>query len=98
MRTRPPTIPRNADNAAAAAYRRGEQQVVPSQPGGGNGALVVPMLSAQGPIGALSAELRDGTESSEDVQALARIVAAQLASVLTTSSDAAAEPKAAASR
>jgi hypothetical protein len=45
-------------------------------------------MSANGRIGALSAELRDGGETAEGVQALATIVAAQLAGLLL----AAAEP------
>jgi len=61
---------------------------VRSGPNGTRGALVVPIVSPQGPIGALSAELRDGGESSEIVQALATIVGAQLATVLPAASDA----------
>jgi hypothetical protein len=83
-----PSVPRTADNAAAAAYRTGELQIVRSAPGGSTGALVVPIMSASGRIGALSAELRDGGETAESVQALATIVAAQLAGLLL----AAAEP------
>jgi hypothetical protein len=83
-----PSVPRTADNAAAAAYRTGELQIVRSASGGSTGALVVPIMSASGRIGALSAELRDGGETAESVQALATIVAAQLAGLLL----AAAEP------
>ena len=82
-----PKVPRSADNAAAAAYRTGELQIVRSTAGGSTGALVVPIVSAAGRIGALSAELRDGGETAESVQALARIVAAQLAGVLLAASD-----------
>jgi hypothetical protein len=77
-------IMRSADNAAAAAYRTGQIQIVLARPGESNGAVVAPLLSADGCIGALSAEIRGGGESSESVQALAAIFAAQLAGVLNT--------------
>ena len=78
---RMPAVPRSADNAAAAAYRAGTLQIVLSRPGGLAGALVAPLLSPEGCIGALSAEVRNGAEGSETVQALAVIFAAQLAGV-----------------
>jgi hypothetical protein len=81
-RARLPNVPRNANNAAAAAYRSGEVQIVLSRPGGAKGAVVAPIRGVQGCIGALSAEIRGGGEASESVQALASIVAAQLGSVL----------------
>ena len=91
-RARLPNVPRAANNAAAAAYRSGDLQVVLSPPGGATGAIVAPILGVQGCIGALSAEIRDGGEASESVQALVAVVAAQLAGVLaaplTESSDA----------
>jgi hypothetical protein len=77
-------IMRSADNAAAAAYRTGQMQIVLARPGESNGAVVAPLLSADGCIGALSAEIRGGGESSESVQALAAIFAAQLSGVLNT--------------
>jgi hypothetical protein len=76
-----PPVPRTADNAAAAAYRSGVQQIVASRQPGGTGAVVAPILTADGCIGALSAEIRSGGETSQSVQALASIFAAQLASV-----------------
>ena len=76
-----PRVPRSADNAAAAAYRTGELQVVPSRPGF-RGAVVAPILRADGCVGALSAEIESGGEISEGVQAVASIVAAQLGCVL----------------
>ncbi len=77
-------VPRSADNAAAAAWRTGQLQIVLARPGESNGAVVAPLLSADGCVGALSAEIRGGGESSESVQALAAIFAAQLAGVLNT--------------
>jgi len=78
-----PPVPRSADNAAAAAYRSGALQIVLARPGGSAGAVVAPILSADGCIGALSAEIRDRAETSDAVQALAEIVAAHLAGVLS---------------
>ncbi len=75
-------IPRSADNAAAAAFRTSQLQIVLARPGESNGAVVAPLLSPDGCVGALSAEIRGGGESSESVQALAAIFAAQLAGVL----------------
>jgi len=80
-RARLPNVPRAANNAAAAAYRSGDVQIVQSRPGGAKGAIVAPIRGTHGCIGALSAEIRGGGEASESVQALAAIVAAQLAGV-----------------
>ena len=82
MIARMPPVPRTGDNAAAAAYRSGTLQIVLSRPGGASGAVVAPILSAEGCVGALSAEIRAGGETSESVQALASIFAAHLAGVL----------------
>jgi hypothetical protein len=103
--SRMPRVPRSADNAAAAAYRTGQMQIVLARPGGNPGALVAPILAAEGCIGALSAEIQGGGEASESVQALSTIVAAHLATVLADSRPAAesepqpvAEPRAASQR
>ena len=83
---RMPAVPRSADNAAAAAYRTSELQIVLSRPGTSSGAVVAPLLSPEGCIGALTAEINDRGETSDAVQAFAEIFAAQLASVLASSS------------
>ena len=83
--SRMPRLPRSADNAAAAAYRTGQMQIVLARPGGNPGALVAPILAADGCIGALSAEIHGGGEASESVQALSTIVAAHFATVLANS-------------
>ncbi len=80
--SRMPPVPRSADNAAGAAYRTGQMQIVLSRPGGASGAIVAPILSGDGCIGALSAEIQGGSEASESIQALATIFAAHLATVL----------------
>jgi hypothetical protein len=79
---RMPRVARAGDNAAAAAYRTSTLQIVPSHPGS-SGAIVAPLLSTAGCIGALSAELRSGGEGSESTQALAVMLASQLAGLLT---------------
>jgi hypothetical protein len=78
-------VPRSADNPAGAAYRTGSVQIAPCRPGGPNGAIVAPILAADGCIGALSAEIRGGGESSEAVQAIFTIVAAYLANIVAVS-------------
>jgi hypothetical protein len=90
-------MPRSSDNAAAAAYRSGTMQIVLARPGGGNGAVVAPILSADGSVGVFSAEIRGGAEASQGVQALAMIIAAHLASVVAAPPVETAEKKAASS-
>lgn len=82
---RMPPIPRSADNAAAAAYRTSALQIVLAQPGASNGAVVAPLLASDGCIGALTAEINNRGETSDAVQALAAIFAAQLAGLLASS-------------
>ncbi|MEO8258486.1 MAG: hypothetical protein ABI868_14155 [Acidobacteriota bacterium] len=81
-----PAVPRSASNAAAAAFRSATLQVVPWRAGSANGAIIAPVLSADGCIGVLSAEMRGGAEASETLQAVAAIIAAQLASVVAVPS------------
>lgn len=76
------SIPRDAANAAAAAYRSAEMRTVNSD-GFTNGALVAPLLTVDGCIGVLSAEMKGGAEKDEGSQALAVIFAAQLASLVS---------------
>jgi len=79
-----PPVSRGADNAAAKAYRSGTLQIVLARPGAAIGAVVAPILSAEGCIGALSAEIRGGSETSEVVQSIAAIFASHLAGVLAS--------------
>lgn len=83
-----PAITRHADNATAAAFRHAEMQIVRTN-GMSPGAIVVPVLGPSGCIGAIAAEVRHGREASESVRALARIVAAQLSTLLGASTEAA---------
>ncbi len=84
-----PSVPRSAENAVARAYRTGVQQIVRSGPGRTNSAIVAPILTADGCIGALSAEIEPGTEGSEAARTLTTIIAAHLAGVLAGTSGAA---------
>src|SRR5258705_316990 len=70
------SISRDAANAAAAAYRAGEMRTAAGD-GHSNGALVAPLLTADGCIGVLSAEMKGGSEKDESSQALVSIFAAQ---------------------
>ena len=72
------SIPRDADNATAAAYRVAEMQTVQSE-GGAPGAIVAPLIATASCVGVMTAEVTSGSESREPIQALATIVAAQLA-------------------
>jgi hypothetical protein len=80
-----PKVPRAADNAAAMAYRTGELQIVLRRPGNSNGAVVAPLLAPDGCVGALSAEILAGSESTDGVQAVAALIAAQLTGVVAPS-------------
>ena len=81
-------IPRDASNAAAAAYREGALRTVTGD-GVTSGALVAPLLTADGCIGVLSAELKGGAETDESSQALTSIFAAQLATLVSSPSSSA---------
>lgn len=87
-----PAIARDADNATAAAYRGGQVEVVRSD-GSSPGAVVVPILTGDGCVGVMAAEVRHGRETSEAAPALARIVAAQLAAIITPAPAQQAEPQ-----
>ncbi len=75
------SIPDDGKNATAAACRNVQMQVVERNETG-IGALATPLRSVDRCLGVLSAELRDGWESSEAVQASAAIIAAQIATLL----------------
>jgi hypothetical protein len=75
-------IPRDAANAVTAAYRAGEMRTVTGKDDA-NGALVAPLMTADGCIGVLSVEMKGGSEKNERSQALASIFAAQLATLVS---------------
>lgn len=76
-------IPTDADNATAAAWRTSELRAVPAT-GDAPGALVAPIVTSDGCVGVLAAEVKDGRELRGEVRALATIFAAQLATLVTT--------------
>jgi hypothetical protein len=80
--SRLPAIPRDADNATAAAYRGSRLEVVKTN-GMSPGAIVAPLIGPSGCLGVVAAEVRHGREASESARALARIVAAQLATLVS---------------
>ena len=75
-------IPCNANNAAAAAFRTAQLRSVAGE-NGAMGAIVAPLMTADGCVGVLSAEMRGGSEKDESSQALASIFAAQLATIVS---------------
>jgi len=73
-----PKVRRDTDNATAAAFRSTETCVV-NGTGLSSGAVVVPLMTPGGCVGALAVELRHGGEHRKSVRALATIFAAHLA-------------------
>lgn len=73
-----PTLPRDADNATAAAWRDGTLQVVEATESA-PGAIAVPVLGPQGCMGVMAAEIGHHREASGYTRAVAQIIAAQLA-------------------
>jgi hypothetical protein len=76
------TINPASDNATATAYRTKSVVVVPAEVLA-SGAVVAPLISAEGCSGAMAVELREGVEASSQVRAITTIVAAQLATLFT---------------
>jgi hypothetical protein len=77
------SIPKGADNAAAAAWRSATLRTVPALDQA-PGALVAPIVTPDGCVGVLAAETRHGAEAQESTRAVAAIIAAQLATLVTT--------------
>lgn len=75
-------IPHGADNATAAAWRTGQATIVASD-AAGNGAVVTPLFGPDACIGALAVELRQGREQDPATRAVAAMIAAQLATVVS---------------
>ena len=75
------TISRDADNVTAAAFREASPKISAAR-GDASAALAVPLLSPAGPVGVLSAEIREVAEVDAQRQALAAILAAQLSMLL----------------
>lgn len=80
-------VPRTAENAVAAAYRTATLQAVGAQGHGHLGAVIAPLVTPDGCVGALSVEVPSGREESEVVRALALLFAAQLAALLAADAE-----------
>jgi GAF domain-containing protein len=76
-------IHRDDENATAICYRMAEDRTVPAR-SGDPGAIVTPIVTPEGCIGVLAAEVSEGTEANADRRALAGILAAQLSTLVTT--------------
>jgi Tfp pilus assembly protein PilV len=79
------TLPRDAENVTAAAFRTG---VVHTMKGDAlsNGAIAAPLVNTSGCVGVLSAEMRNEGERESARLAVASIVAAQLATITAPAS------------
>lgn len=75
-------IARDAENAAADAWRTEQLTVVAAMGPTGNGAIVAPLFGLHACIGVLAAEVRHGGEYNPATQAVATMLAAQLATVV----------------
>jgi hypothetical protein len=71
-----------SDTATATAFRTGKVLVVPSEPLA-SGAIVAPLITADGCSGAMALELREGVEATDRLRAVATILGAQLATLFT---------------
>jgi transcriptional regulator with XRE-family HTH domain len=78
-----PTVSRDADNPTAAAFRSGQPCVIGGGSQGGGGALVVPLVEADGCAGVLAMEFQDGREQSSSVHAASMILAAAMSQLVT---------------
>ncbi len=75
------SIPKDAENATAAAFRTGVVQIVKAD-GISHGAIAAPLLSPSGPVGVMAAELLQDGERRDGTRAAAAIVAAQLSTLM----------------
>lgn len=72
----------DGENVTSAAFRSLRPQTVTSPTPKGNGAIAVPLITASGCLGVLAAEIRQSKPSGERT-AIARVIAAQLAALVT---------------
>ena len=75
------TIPRDAENVTASAYRTGLLQTMKGD-AISNGAVAAPLVTAGGCVGVIAAELKDGGEQQDSLLAAATIIASQLATLV----------------
>ena len=72
----------DGDNVTSLAFRTMQPQVVPGSSPAEPGALAVPLITSSGCVGVLAAETR-ANRNGQDLLPLARIIAAQLASIVS---------------
>jgi GAF domain-containing protein len=76
-------IAKSDDNVTAAAWRTGELRAVGGDEPAARGALAVPLFDPERCFGVLALELLSGRERDPDVQAVATMIGAQLATVVS---------------
>lgn len=81
MAARLGTIPRDAANVTASAYRTGLLQTVKGD-AVSNGAVAVPLCTVAGCLGVMAAEMVNGGEQREPLLAAATIIASQLSTLV----------------
>ncbi len=74
-------LPVSADNVTSLACRTLQPQMVPGAAQGNSGALAVPLISTGGCVGVLSAEVSGSSANGHQIS-VARLIAAQLSSVI----------------
>ncbi len=79
-------IHRDANKPRPPRFRSSEMRTVAGD-AITNGAVIVPLMTSDGCVGVLSAEMKGGAEKDESSQALATIFAAQLAMLVATPSN-----------
>ncbi len=82
MMARLGTLTVGADNVTSVACRTLQPQVVPAASAEGSGAIAVPLIGTSGCVGVLAAEV-SGSAADGSTLPLARVIAAQLAAVIT---------------
>jgi hypothetical protein len=74
-------LPRDAENATAAAFRTSLLQTVKGDEKS-NGAIAAPLVTSSGCVGVMAAEVRNEAEQRDVKLAAAAIMAAQLATLV----------------
>ncbi len=80
--SRLPPIGRDADNAAARAWRSAKRIRIPRS-ADGSAAVVAPLFNTDACVGVLAVEMTPGREADDDVEIAVALVAAQLATVVS---------------
>jgi len=75
-------LPRDGATPVSVAFRTGLMEIVRAGSSSASGAIVAPILTSSGCAGVMAVEIRHGAETSDAEQALAGILAAQLATLV----------------